>query len=243
MTIMKKNLFQQMVFEVYQNKLQSGFKVIETENMFLVLWNDPQIAGLNVAHCNKFDKAELKFLQRHFKGIKINVTCDEPCCFSSPNLTFSGETVSMILATNQPLQAKTNFDIKLTQTKPDIDCFCQVVGDAFQMQPDVKKLAESLYVDEFTPKCRKYIGYIDGSPAGVIELSQGSAADLIAWVGVTPQFQNLGLSRALVAYVINQEISTGRTKFVLSAGAMSQKIYAKFGFKILAQRYNYELTL
>ncbi len=231
------------MFEVYKNKLKSGFKVIETENMFLVLWNDPQIAGLNVAHCNKFDRTELEFLHRHFKGIKINVTCDNPCCFSSPNLTFSGETVSMILETNQPLQAKTNFDIKLMQNKPDIDCFCQVVGDAFQMQPDVKRLTESLYVDELTPKCRKYIGYIDGNPAGVIELSQGSAANLIAWVGVTPQFQNLGLSRALVAYVINQEISTGHTKFVLSAGPKSQKIYAKFGFKILAHRHNYELAL
>lgn len=240
---MQKNLFQQTVFEVYKNKENVGYKVIETEAMFVVLWSNPQISGLNVAHCNKFDKEELDFLQNNFKNIQINIACDKKSTVSSSHLKPNGKACSMILETSNPLELKNKYEVKLVQNKQDIDTFCQIAGDAFQMQKDISNLAHSLYNEKATPLCQKYIGYIENNPAGIIEIAQGHQADLISWVGIAPQYQKLGLSRTLMAHVINQKINKGRTKFTLSSGETSQKIYAKYGFAILNNRYNYILEL
>ncbi len=63
--------------------------------------------------------------------------------------------------------------------------------------------------------CRKYIAYIDGVPAGIIESSRGETAAMISWVGVKSEFRRRGLCHAMLVHAINNDIADGVHQFVL----------------------------
>lgn len=240
---MQKNLFQQTVFEVYKNKEKAGYKVIETPKMFMVLWNNQKISGLNVVHCQKFAKEELNFLQNNFRNIEFMIASNTESNINDNRLTYDEPASSMILEANTPLPQKKNFEIKPVQTPQDINCFCQIAGEVFHMQNEVEELAQSLSSDIKYSHCLKYIGYIGNKPAGIIEIAKGRDAALISWVGVIEKFHRQGLCSTLLTYAINQEIEKGCNKFVLVATPTGQKVYSSIGFKVLSNRYDYILNL
>lgn len=240
---MLKNLFQQTVFEVYKNKEKAGYKVTETPTMFVVLWNNQSLSGLNVVHCNKFDKEELDFLQSNFHHMELMIASDEESKIIDKRLTYDESASSMILKADTLLPIKKNFEIKLVQTPQDINCFCQIAEEVFHMQNEVEELSQSLSSDIKDSQCLKYIGYVENKPAGIIEIARGRDAALISWVGVIEKFRRQGLCSALLTYAINQEIKKGCNKFVLVATPTGQKVYASIGFKVLSNRYDYILKL
>ncbi len=240
---MLKNLFQKTVFEVYKNKEKAGYKVTETPTMFVVLWNNQRLSGLNVVHCNKFDKEELDFLQNNFRNMELMIACNTESKIIDKRLTYDEPASSMILEADTLLPIKKNFEIKLVQTPQNINCFCQIAGEVFHMQNEVEELAQSLASDIKDSQCLKYIGYIENEPAGIIEIAKGRDAALISWVGVIEKFRRQGLCSALVTYAINQEIKKGCNKFVLVATPTGQKVYSSVGFKVLSNRYDYILKL
>lgn len=69
----QKNLFQKTVYEVYKSKEAWGYKIIETSYMFIILWNDQTISGLNVVHCEKFTDEEFNFIKENLKGIEFGI--------------------------------------------------------------------------------------------------------------------------------------------------------------------------
>ncbi len=117
--------------------------------------------------------------------------------------------------------------------------FCEIAGYVFHMQDDLSELNELLSLELRLGNSHKYIGYIQGKPAGIIEVCMGSEAALISWVGVKEEFRRQGLCRAMLEYAINQEIVKGCKKFVLVATEMGAKVYENFGFKTIASRYDY----
>lgn len=240
---MQKNLFQQTVYEVYKNKEAAGYRIIETPTMFLVLWNEPRLLDLNVAHCQKFEKTELDFLRRRFKGLKLSIASNEQSSVRTDRLTPDGTAAAMLLETAAPLPQKKKFEIKRVETPQDTESFCKIAAEAFRMQDDVSVLARSLYPDIDNPHCLKYIGYAGNTPAGIIEIASGSEACLISWVGVIPSCRRQGLCSALLVHAINGEMQKGCHKFVLVAAPLGQKIYASFGFKTIAERYDYILDI
>lgn len=240
---MLKNLFQQTVFEVYKNKEKAGYKVIETPTMFVVLWNNQKLSGLNVVHCQKFAKEELAFLQNNFSYMELMIASNQESNIDDKRLTFDEPASAMILEANILLPQKKNFEIKLVQTPQDINCFCQIAGEVFHMQNEVEELAQSLSSDIKDSQCLKYIGYVENKPAGIIEIARGRNAALISWVGVIEKFRRQGLCSALLTYAINQEIKKGCNKFVLVAAPTGQKVYSSIGFKVLSNRYDYILKL
>ena len=109
---MQKNLFQQTVYEVYKNKEAAGYKIIETPTMFLVLWNEPRLLDLNVAHCQKFEKTELDFLRRRFKGLKLSIASNEQSSVRTDRLTPDGTAAAMLLETAAPCRKRRNLKLK-----------------------------------------------------------------------------------------------------------------------------------
>lgn len=240
---MQKNLFQQTVFEVYKNKGKAGYKVIERPTMFVVLWNNQKVSGLNVVHCQKFAKEELDFLQNNFRNMELMIASNEKSNIDDKRLTFDEPASTMILDADTILPEKKKFEIKLVQTPQDIHCFCQIAGDVFHMQNEVEELEQSLSFDIKDSRCLKYIGYVENKPAGILEIAKGQDAALISWVGVIQKFRRQGLCSALLTHAINQEIKKGYNKFVLVATPLGENVYASLGFKVMMHRYDYILKL
>lgn len=238
---MQKNLFQKTVYEVYKSKETLGYKIIETPHMFIILWNDQTISGLNVAHCEKFTNDEFDFFKRKLQGIEICIASNIKSELNNPALEFNEIAQAMLFEPLFKLKENKSFEIKLVDNQQELDLFCEIAGDVFHMQKDVVALQKSLSPDLKLDNCDKYIGYKNGIPAGIIEICRGSEAVLISWVGVKEEFRKQGLCHAMFAYAINNEISKGSHKFVLVATEVGKKVYANFGFEIFASRYDYIL--
>ena len=56
---MWKNLYQKTMYEAYKTKEHLGYKIVEFENMFAVLWNNQNVPYYNIIHCDKFGQKEL----------------------------------------------------------------------------------------------------------------------------------------------------------------------------------------
>lgn len=238
---MKKNLFQKTVYEVYKSKEAFGYKIVETPQMFIILWNDQSISGLNIVHCEKFSDEEFNFIKKNLYGIEFGIASNIQSEINHPKLKFDEIAQMMFFESSDSLEENKNFEIKLIDNQKKLNLFCELAGNIFHMNKDVAALQKSLAPDLSIEKCDKYIGYSNGIPAGIIEICRGSEAALISWVGVKEDFRKQGLCHAMLAYAINNEIAKGCNKFVLVATETGQKIYSKFGFKVLASRYDYTL--
>lgn len=240
---MKKNLFQKTVYEVYKAKENFGYKIIETPHMFIILWNDQSISGLNVAHCEKFTFEEFDFIENNLKNIDIciasNIQAD--IGHAQSRLKFDEIATAMLFEASDTLKENKDFDIKPVLNQQDLDLFCNIAGDVFHMKEEVPALQKSLSFDLELSSWHKYIGYKDNIPAGIIETARGSEATLISWAGVREDFRRQGLCRAMLTHTINNEIKKGYHKFVLVATQAGQKVYSDFGFQILSSRYDYIL--
>lgn len=236
---MLKNLFQKTVYEVYKSKENLGYQIIETPNMFVILWNNQIIPCLNVAHCEKFTKDEFDFLNSKFKDIKICVASNLPSEMNSPKLKFDEVAHAMLFENSNLIERDKAFEIKLVNCMQDLEMFCKIAGDVFHMQNYITALQKSLAPDLKLNNCNKYISYKNDVPVGIVEICKGSEAALISWVGVRKEFRRQGICRAMLAHAINDEVTKGCYKFVLVATEMGQEVYSKFGFKSIASRYDY----
>ncbi len=236
---MQKNLFQKTVYEVYKSKEALGYKIIEMPHMFVILWNDQRISCLNVMHCEKFTQDEFDFIEKELDVAEIGIATNSKIGINSSKLTFDEIAQAMLFESNDLLKGKNQFEVKSVKNQQDLNLFCDLAGNVFHMQKYVSALQESLSPDIKLNNCHKYIGYVQGEPAGIIEVCMGSEASLISWVGVKEEFRRQGLCRAMFEYAINQEIVKGCKKFVLVATEMGAKVYKNFGFKVIASRYDY----
>lgn len=218
-----------------------GYKIIETPCMFIILWNEQAISGLNIAHCEKFTKDEFDFLKKELKDLKICIASNNQSEINSPELKFDEVAYSMLFVPRHLLKENDNYEVKLVKSKQDLDVFCNIAGEVFHMKDDVATLQTSLLPDLKLDNCDKYIGYKNGIPAGIVEICRGSEAALISWVGVKIDFRKQGLCRAMLAHAINKEIAKGCHKFVLVATELGQKVYSNFGFEQIASRFDYIL--
>ena len=241
--MMQKNLFQKTVYEVYKNREPLGYKVVDAPQMFITLWNDQTISGLSVAHCEQFAAAELEFIKKELKCPDIRVASNLAANINCPELKFDEIAQAMLFECSHMLDENALFEIKTVNNEQELATFCNIVGDVFGMNDNIDALKQSLLPDLKLHNGNKYVGYIDGCPAGIMGISRGSEAALISWVGVKSEFRRQGLCHAMLARAINNEIAKGCYKFVLVATEMGQKVYSKFGFKTIAQRYDYTLNL
>ena len=62
---MWKNLYQKTMYEAYKTKEHLGYKIIEFENMFAVLWNNQNVPYYNIIHCDKFGQKELDIIKQN----------------------------------------------------------------------------------------------------------------------------------------------------------------------------------
>ncbi len=236
---MQKNLFQKTFYEIYKSKETLGYKIIETPNMFVGICKNPKILGLTVAHCEKFTQNEFDFIEKEFENIDICIGSNTKAEINSPKLIFEEIAQAMLFETGDLLTGQKKFEIKLVKNRQDINLFCEIAGDVFHMEDDISELNKLLSLELGLNNSHKYIGYIQGEPAGIIEVYNGSEASLVQWVGVKEEFRRQGLCRAMLEYAINQEITKGCQKFVLVATEMGAKVYENFGFKTIASRYDY----
>ena len=239
--IVRKNLFQKTVYEIYKNKETLGYKIIETSDMFVILWNNQTLSGLNVAHCEQFTCNEYDFLKREFRDIEVCIASNKQTDIHYPELKFDEVAHIMLFEANHLLREDNFFDVRLVDNKQKLEMFCNIAGDVFHMKDEIQALQKSLLPDLELDNCNKYIAYKNGIPVGITEICRGSEACLISWVGVKTEFRKQGICHAMLDHAINNEISKGCNKFVLVATEIGQQVYSRFGFETIMSRYDYIL--
>lgn len=240
---MKKNLLQKTLYEINQQKQIAGYKTLECDDGFIILWNHPTLYYYSKAHCETITEESYSFFKENFPFQTLSIAANQRSSLEDihPDLVFNGTSDTMLLKQTIPLIENSKFKIRLVENKEDIKIFAQIASDVFNGPETCDKLAESLSEDLKIKHCHKYIGYDGKEAAGIIELSEGKEAVFISWVAVRKNFRQKGLCRAMLAYTINKEIEKGFTKFVLVTSQEAKIIYELLGFKDLALRYNYTI--
>ena len=238
---MWKNLYQKTVYEAYKTKEHLGYKILETKDMFVVLWNNQQMYYWNIAHCNKFSENELKF-------IKNNIP-DTFLCIASTNiikdeifpLKKGTKSYLMVLDAQNKINEDNRFKILRVTNQETLIDFCDIATEVYEIEKDKQALISSFSKELDLDNCFKYVGYIDNKPAGTIEFSEGKEAAYVSWGAVKKEFRMRGLYKSMFAHAINQERDRGIHKIVLNSSEMGKEVYIKMGFVPLDNRNNYIL--
>ena len=240
---MKKNLLQKTLYEINQQKQVAGYKTIECDDGFILLWNHPLLYYYSKAHCETVTEKNYVFFKENFPFKTLSIAANHRSSLENthPDLIFNGTSDTMLLEQKTLLPENSRFKIKPVKNKNDIKIFAQVASEVFNHPEVYNQLAESLSVDINLKHCHKYIGYDNEEPAGIIELSEGKEAVFISWVAVRENFRRKGLCHTLLAHTINKEIKNNFTKFMLVSSTEGKIVYKLFGFQDFALRYNYTL--
>lgn len=239
---MKKNLLQKTLYEIHQEKQSAGYKIVEGEDIFVLLWNSPKLAYLDKAHCETITEKNYKFLKANFSSCSLNIATNQESALKDvPYLIFKGISDIMLLKRDTLIEENSRFEIRLVQTKDDIRTFSEIAAEVFNMKQDVENIQKSLEADMGLKHCHKYIGYDGETAAGIVEFSEGKEAVYICWAAVKKEFRRKGLCHDMFVYGINREIEKNFKKFVLLPSAEGKRVYSQLGFRDYAIRYNYTL--
>ena len=240
---MQKNLLQKTLYEINQKKQDAGYKIVECDDGFILLWNYPELYYYGKAHCETVTEKNYDFFKKNFPFQTLGIAANQRSSLENihSDLMFNGTSDTMLLEQVEPLVEDSRYRIKMVENKEDIKIFSQIAGEVFNHPEICDKLTESLAADLKLKHCHKYIGYCDKEAAGIIELSEGEDAVFVSWVAVRENFRRQGLCHAMLAYAINREIEKNFTKFVLVSSSEGKIVYKLFGFQDFALRYNYTL--
>ena len=240
---MKKNLLQKTLYEINQKKQIAGYKIVECDDGFILLWNHSALYYYGKAHCETVTEENYDFFKENFPFQTLSIAANRRSSLENihSDLIFNGTSDTMLLEQAALLPEDSRFKIKQVNDKDDIKVFAQIACEVFNHPEIYDHLTDSLTADLQIKNCHKYIGYYGKEAAGVIELSEGKEAVFISWAAVRENFRRQGLCHAMLAYAINREIEKNFTKFVLVSSSDGKIVYKLFGFQDFALRYNYSL--
>ena len=240
---MEKNLLQKTLYEINQQKQVAGYKTIESDDGFIIVWNHPALYYYSKAHCNTLTEQNYIFFKKNYPFQALGIAANHRSFLENvhSDLIFNGTSDTMLLEQSVHLTEDSRYKIKLVENKEDIKIFAQIASEVFNHPEICENLTESLTADLKVMNCHKYIGYEGNEAAGIIELSEGEEAVFISWAAVRKNFRRKGLCHAMLAYAINREIKKNFTKFVLVSSSEGKIVYQLLGFKDFALRYNYTL--
>ena len=205
---MKKNLLQKTLYEINQKKQVAGYKIVECDDGFILLWNHPALYYYGKAHCETVTEKNYVFFKENFPFQTLSIAANHRSSLENihSDLIFDGTADTMLFEQEVLLPENIRYKIKLVENKKDIKIFSQIACEVFNHSEICDKLTESLVADLKLKHCHKYIGYYDKEAAGIIELSEGKDAVFISWAAVRENFRRQGLCHAMLAYAINREI-------------------------------------
>ena len=240
---MEKNLLQKTLYEINQQKQVAGYKTIESDDGFIIVWNHPALYYYSKAHCNTLTEQNYIFFKKNYPFQALGIAANHRSSLENvhSDSIFNGTSDTMLLEQSVHLTEDSRYKIKLVENKEDIKIFAQIASEVFNHPEICENLTESLTADLKVMNCHKYIGYEGNEAAGIIELSEGEEAVFISWAAVRKNFRRKGLCHAMLAYAINREIKKNFTKFVLVSSSEGKIVYQLLGFKDFALRYNYTL--
>jgi len=232
---MRMNLYQKTTYEVYQAREHLGYKIFDFDNMFAILWNEQKLYYCNMIHADKFGKEELKTIKEKFPNTFFGVAS----AHEADNLEKGNASYLLVLNVADKFKEDQDFEIlKVTNEKTAAD-FADVIAEVYHKEKDrdlwLKSFKEEIALDN----CFRYVGYIDGKPAGTVEFSEGKEAVSVCWGAVKEVYRGKGLYKAMLYFAINNEFDRGFNKIVLNSSEMGRAIYLKMGFVPLADRFNY----
>lgn len=238
---MWKNLYQKTIYEIYKSKEFLGYKIFESDKMFVILWSDQQMPYYNMAHCHKFGKNDLDFIRENIPDTFISIASEN--AVTDENLSLKKGTPSYLMVLNIQNTITENQQFKILRVTDDktVSDFCEVITEVYDKTKDRERLIEYFSKERNLDNCFRYIGYINNEPAGAVEFSEGTEAACVSWGAVREKFRKHGLYKAMLAHAINHEIDRGLNTIVLNSSEMGKDIYIKMGFTTLASRYNYVL--
>ena len=240
---MRNNLLQKTLYEINQQKHVAGYKTIESDDGFIIVWNHPALYYYSKAHCDALTEQNYAFFKKNFPFQTLGIAVNHRSSLENvhTDLIFDGTSDTMLLDQSVPLTEDSRYRIKLVENKEDIKIFAQIAAEVFNHPEICDTLTQSLTADLKVTNCHKYIGYDGNEAAGIIELSEGKEAVFISWAAVRKNFRRKGLCHAMLTYAINREIERSFTKFVLVSSPEGKIVYQLLGFQDFALRYNYTL--
>ncbi len=242
MKIEMKNIYLNTIKDVYIARRAIGYTIIDTESVFVILWNTAELSFFNAAHIDKITDKKLEFLKNNFKKYPLSVVVYDDKQITDTDFTFIGTSKIMSFENRVTPSLHKQVEVKPVSSSDDIGLFCEIVGECFESKQYILDYKKSFMPDLQLTQLRKYIAYKDGLPVGALEMDAGSEATLISWVCIKPKYRRQGLCREMLKECIWQENLRGCNKFVLAADETSEKVYKNFGFKTILIRYNYKLT-
>ena len=240
---MWKNLYQKTIYEIYKSKEFLGYRILECENMFIVLWSDQRMSYFNMAHCSRFGKDESDFIKNNIPNTSMCIAADNIITDELLPVKMSEPSYLMMLTIQKKFEESSSFKISRVINQKTVLDFCDVVTDVYGKTKDKELLIEYFSKELNVENCFRYVGYINDEPAGAVEFSEGKSAACVSWGAVKEKFRKRGLYKAVFAHAVNNEINRGLNTIVLNSSEMGKDIYFKMGFVPLANRYNYVLEM
>ncbi len=240
---MKKTLVQKTLYEIHQKRLSAGYKLVEADDVFVILWNTPELSYFSKAHCEALTEKNYAFLKQKFPTGTLDIASSKKSTLEGqhPDLIYEGTSDIMMLEPKTLLKENNKFKIKLVETKEDCRIFAQIADEVFNHKYAAKDLEKSFIASLGLKHCHKYLGYDGKNPVGIIDVSEGKDAVYLCWGAVKKDHRRKGLFSAMMAYTINIEIKKNFHKFLLIPSEDGRKLYASLGFKVIDTRYNYTL--
>ncbi len=238
---MWKNLYQKTMYEAYKTKEHLGYKIVEFENMFAVLWNNQNVPYYNIIHCDKFGQKELDIIKQNIPDTFLCIASNHEIVEDLANVKKGHATYLMKLDVKEKIINNSQFKIVKVSDLETLKQFCDIAAEVYDLTKDKDELIKSFANETNLENCFKYVGYINDEPAGMIEFSEGKNAAYASWGAVREKFRRQGLYKAIFAYAINYEFDRGIKTILLNSSEMGKEAYKKMGFVPLTSRYNYVL--
>ncbi len=131
-----------------------------------------------------------------------------------------------------------NVDI-VKMEQPDVDFYrflYKAVGDEWCWRDRLLFSDDELHRVLAAPETSVYVMYVDGTPAGYIELCKDGRSTEIAYFGIRRAFMGRGLGKHLLSYGIQQAWNSGTRRVWLHTcnldGPHALNNYLKRGFAI-----------
>lgn len=162
-------------------------------------------------------------------------------------VTFSSTSDTLIttyLEMTSPAQAADKFaprqDAAIEMmNQPDVGFYrflYRAVGEKWRWRDRLQMSASELHTELSKPTTTVHVLYVDGSPAGYIELAKNGDSVEIAYFGLREEFHGRGLGKYLLSYGVEQAWELGAKRVWLHTcnldGPHALRNYQKRGFKV-----------
>ncbi len=140
----------------------------------------------------------------------------------------------------RPNYAQQGDDVRIVKMeKPDVDFYrflYREVGERWRWRDRLALSDDALYNILSSPDTHVFVMYVNGVPAGYIELARNGQMTEIAYFGLREEFFGRGLGKHLLSYGIEQAWNMGTRRVWLHTcnldGPHALNNYLKRGFSI-----------